>query len=59
MACPAENSRDCAATRSGSTPENKKYGATTMRRAPSLRARSRAAGTDGSASEMNEYSTAA
>ncbi len=53
---PAANSRDWAATRSGSTPGNRKYGATTMRRAPSSTARSRAAGTGGPAREMKQYS---
>ena len=49
--CCSANAPAWAVTRSGSTPANRKYGATTIRSAPSRRARSRAAGTDGSASE--------
>ncbi|CAM5252249.1 hypothetical protein SFUMM280S_06794 [Streptomyces fumanus] len=46
-------------TRSGRTPVNRKYGRTTIRRAPSVRHRSRPLGTSGRASDTNAVSTPA
>ncbi|CAM5502866.1 hypothetical protein SGRIM128S_09643 [Streptomyces griseomycini] len=57
--CAAAHSSVCRRTRSGRIPVNRKYGRTTILRAPSRAQRSSPLGTSGAASDTNAVSTPA